>query len=162
MTTAPLAAMRRLDLYGAADTARLAAAFAALARPGDTIALKGELGAGKTCFARAFIQCLAPGEEVPSPTFTLVQTYDTPAGTVWHFDLFRLAGADEALELGLEEAAAGIALIEWPERAAGLLPRDRLEIEFAFDADADADPDTRRVRLIAHGTWARRLERLHP
>lgn len=85
--------------------------------------LVGDLGAGKTAFTRGFIQSFAGlnKEEVPSPTFTLVQTYDTEKGTIWHFDLYRLKDAEEVWELGFEDAlSSGISLIEWPERIAGI------------------------------------------
>jgi len=151
---------RRLALADEAATAALARAVARDARPGDVIALWGDLGAGKTRFARAFIGALAgedEGEEVPSPTFTLVQSYDTPAGTVWHFDLYRLDSPDEVLELGFEEALAdGIALIEWPDRLGPLLPRDRLDLALEFADAADA----RVARLTGQGAWAERLRKL--
>lgn len=152
--------IRRLDLADEAATDALARAVAALARPGDVIALWGDLGAGKTCFARSFITALSGSiEDVPSPTFTLVQTYDTPAGAVWHFDLYRLEAPDEALELGLEEAlAGGICLIEWPDRLGTLLPRDRLDVALEFGATESA----RRARLTGYGSWAARVERVDP
>ena len=102
-----------IDLASEAATAALAGVLARLARAGDIFALAGELGAGKSVFARAFINELAPNpEEIPSPTFTLVQAYDLGRVTVYHFDLFRLAGPDEVFELGIEEAfAGGISLI---------------------------------------------------
>src|SRR5579871_3208575 len=107
-------------------TARLAAGVAPLARIGDVVALHGALGSGKTSFARAFVAARAGRViEVPSPTFTLVQTYDLPNGPVWHFDLYRLERPDDAIELGIDEAFAdAISLIEWPERLGALLPAD--------------------------------------
>jgi len=107
-----------VDLPDEAATAALAARIAAQVVPGDIIALRGDLGAGKTSFARAFIRaCGDAHEEVPSPTFTLVQIYQSDAVAIWHFDLYRLDGAEEAWELGIEEAfASGVSLIEWPER----------------------------------------------
>ena len=107
-----------VDLPDEAATAALASRVAALVVPGDIIALKGDLGAGKTSFARAFIRARGDAhEEVPSPTFTLVQIYQTDAVAIWHFDLYRLDAAEEAWELGIEEAfASGVSLIEWPER----------------------------------------------
>ena len=140
-------AERHLDLTDEAATASLARHVARLARPGDVIALKGDLGTGKTLFARAFI-----GEEdVPSPTFTLVQTYDRPAGRIWHFDLYRLKDPAEAVELDIEDAfAEGISLIEWPERLGSLLPAERLEVAFEFASE----PSRRRVRLSGRGRWA--------
>jgi tRNA threonylcarbamoyladenosine biosynthesis protein TsaE len=105
-----------LDLPDEAATESLARRLAGVARPGDVIALWGGLGAGKTAFARAFVRAAGdPAEEVPSPTFTLVQTYALAAGPCWHFDLYRLQAPDEVWELGIEEAfAGGIVLIEWP------------------------------------------------
>lgn len=152
-------AVRQFELDGEAATERLAQRVAALARRGDAILLSGELGVGKTHFARAFIGCLAgEGVEVPSPSFTLVQCYETKAGSVWHFDLFRLRDPREILELGLEEAwSGGIALVEWPERAPGWMPMDRLEVELRYVSGA---PAARRGRLAGHGTWAERLRRL--
>jgi len=111
------------------DTIALGAALAAEARAGDIIALTGPLGAGKTTLARGFVQKLAGAdEEVVSPTFTLVQTYDTALAPIWHFDLYRLTSPDDALELGFEDALAGITLIEWPERLGALLPSKRLDV----------------------------------
>ena len=107
-----------LRLDGIEATGSLAASLAVLARPGDVIGLSGDLGTGKTSFARAFIAaraalCGAPEEEVPSPTFTLVQTYEMAGETIWHFDLYRLDRAEDAYELGIEEAFAdGLCLIE--------------------------------------------------
>src|SRR4051812_29949378 len=100
-----------------AATAALAGRLAPLAARGDVVALTGALGAGKTSFARGFIAARAGRPiEVPSPTFTLVQTYDLPSGPIWHFDLYRLERPDDAIELGIDEAFAdGISLIEWPE-----------------------------------------------
>jgi tRNA threonylcarbamoyladenosine biosynthesis protein TsaE len=147
--------MMLVELRDEAATAVLAARIAALARPGDVIALSGDLGVGKTSFARAFIRSLGDGgEEVPSPTFTLVQVYDPG---IWHFDLYRLQTAEEAWELGIEEAfAAGISLVEWPERLGLLLPRRRLDVALAF---AEA-PGARRAALEAGAEWRARLDRL--
>src|SRR5437016_9040493 len=105
-----------VDLPDEAATAAFAARISALAEIGDVIALKGELGAGKTSFARAFIRARGGAEEVPSPTFTLVQLYELGDATVWHFDGYRLRHPEEAWELGIEDAFCdGISLIEWPE-----------------------------------------------
>jgi len=149
--------MATIDLPDETATAGLAARLAALARPGDVIALKGELGAGKTSFARAFIRARGGDEAVPSPTFTLVQSYDLPGGTVWHFDLYRLRAPEEAWELGIEEAFAdGIALIEWPERLGILLPAKHLLVTLEFAAK----PGARCAMLSGKGAWAPRLAAL--
>ena len=143
------------ELPDEAATAALAARIAALARPGDVIALKGELGAGKTSFARAFICARAGRDEiVPSPTFTLAQAYEFPDVTIWHFDCFRLRDPEEAWELGIEDAFRdGISLIEWPERLGSLLPARRLGVALDFGPAAAA----RRATLNTGGDWAARL-----
>jgi tRNA threonylcarbamoyladenosine biosynthesis protein TsaE len=139
-----------INLPDEAATAAFAARLAATARPGDVIALRGDLGAGKTTFARAFIRARGAVEDVPSPTFTLVQIYETAGASVWHFDLYRLAAADEAWELGIEDAfASGIALVEWPERLGTLLPQRRLEITLEF---AD-EPGARRAVVDGGAGW---------
>src|SRR3984893_12155605 len=118
-----------VDLPNEAATAAFAARISALAEIGDVIGLKGDLGAGKTTFARAFIRARGGTEEVPGPTFTLLQVSDTTAAAIWHFDLYRLKSPDEAWELGIEDAFSdGISLIEWPEQLGPLLPRDRLRL----------------------------------
>ena len=108
----------RLSVYlpDEAATAALARRLAPRLRRGDVLALRGDLGMGKTAFARALIRALVADDaaEVPSPTFTLVQVYDAPGGALWHFDLYRLSGPDEVEELGWAEAADGVALVEWP------------------------------------------------
>ena len=150
-------ARRQLDLADETATEALARLLAGVARRGDVVGLTGGLGAGQTTFARAFIRARGGTDAVPSPTFTLVQMYDLPDGEIWHFDLYRLARAEDARELGVEEAFdQAISLIEWPERMAPLLPPDRLEIAFEFGDDADS----RQVRLIGHGGWSRRLAAL--
>jgi tRNA threonylcarbamoyladenosine biosynthesis protein TsaE len=135
-------------------TAALAARIGVLARAGDVIALKGELGTGKTAFARAFIRARGGGEAVPSPTFTLVQVYEIGDVPIWHFDAYRLRDPDEVWELGIEDALRdGISLIEWPERLGTLLPERRLQITLS---EADS-PNARRAALDCGGDWADRL-----
>ena len=144
-----------LELRDEQATAALAGRLAAAVRTGDVIALRGDLGAGKTLLARAFVNAL-PGarEEVPSPTFTLAQTYRRGDLEVWHFDLYRLESPEEAYELGIEEAfAEAVSLIEWPERLGALLPKERLDLWLEQGAEAQ----TRRLRLEGHGGWAARL-----
>src|SRR5882724_4482873 len=116
-------------------TRRLAADVANMLEPGDFIALSGDLGAGKTTFVRAMITHLASDAaiEVPSPTFTLVQHYDLPRFRVVHADLYRVAGADELAELGLDETADCVVMMEWPDRAGGALPQNRIDIAFTLN-----------------------------
>jgi tRNA threonylcarbamoyladenosine biosynthesis protein TsaE len=144
----------RIALADEAATAGLAGRIAGLARAGDVILLQGELGSGKTSFARGFLRALGVAEEVPSPTFTLVQTYDTAKGPVWHLDLYRLTRPEETRELGWEEAMAeAILLIEWPERL-GQVPADALTVELAISG-----PGRRTATLLGRGEWPHRLER---
>ena len=147
----------RCALQDAAATAVAAAVLARLSRPGDIFCLHGDLGAGKTTFARGFLRALAVEEEVPSPTFNLVLTYDTARGTVWHFDLYRLNAPDEVIELGMEDAFAdGICLIEWPDRLGPWLPENRIEIRLS-DSDYGANGDIGRELLLrAIGTDVKR------
>lgn len=154
---APDAAVQEMMLADEGATAALARRLAAQVRIGDVIALRGDLGAGKTSFARAFIGALlGEPEEVPSPTFTLVQTYDSPIGTVWHFDLYRLERPGEVVELGLDDALShGIVLIEWPDRLQDLIPPDRLDLSLDFVVGS---PLARRARLVGHGSWSTRLQ----
>lgn len=144
-----------LDLPDEAATAALAARLGAALGPGDVVALWGGLGSGKTALVRALVRAqLGPAAEVPSPTFTLLQTYDLPVGTLWHFDLYRIESPDEVVELGWDEArAGGIAMVEWPDRLGSLLPGDRLDVALDFGAA----PGARSARLTGHGGWAGRL-----
>ena len=139
-----------------AGTRSLAALLAGHVVRGDVIALEGTLGMGKTAFARALINALpGPEEEVPSPTFTLVQPYDGPRGTVWHCDLYRLADPDELPELGIEQGLAeAVLLVEWPDRLGPWLPADRLELALEICEQAE---DARRVTLAGYGAWAERV-----
>lgn len=122
-----------LLLTAEADTDRLGVLLAGMLRPGDTVLLSGPVGAGKTHLARALIRArLGPDEEVPSPSFTLVQTYAHADGDIWHADLYRLAGPDQTLELGLEAAfGQDICLVEWPDRLGALAPADALLVSLS-------------------------------
>src|ERR1700693_5513907 len=149
--------MIALELPDEAAPAVLAARIASLARPGDVIALKGELGAGKTSFARAFIGARGGIEAVPSPTFTLVQVYELGGGTIWHIDGYRLRDPEEAWELDIEDAFnEGISLIEWPERLGPLVPARRLEITLCPGPTQAA----RRASIEPGVEWASRVARL--
>ena len=111
------------------DTKKLAQKLADNAKKGDVFALYGTLGMGKSVFARAFIQKLCCVEDVPSPTFTLLQTYSSSKGEIYHYDLYRLKHPDEVFELGFEDAVyGGITLVEWPENAGSWLPKDIIKI----------------------------------
>jgi tRNA threonylcarbamoyladenosine biosynthesis protein TsaE len=147
--------------YSEADTRRLAEALAPGLRPGDTLLLSGPIGAGKTLFARALIQArlarLGRVEDVPSPTFTLVQTYDDGQTEIWHADLYRLSLADEVLELGLEDAfGSSICLVEWPDRLGAAAPTDALTLTFRATEDAS----TREIRFSGPAAWGDRLSDL--
>jgi tRNA threonylcarbamoyladenosine biosynthesis protein TsaE len=128
MSAAP--ATRIIELPDLAATQALAGSVAALLRAGDAILLEGPLGAGKTAFARALLQALTTDAnlEVPSPSFTLIQEYQTPIATISHFDLWRLHGPTDLSELGWDEARDGIVLVEWPDRLGALRPDDALTI----------------------------------
>lgn len=124
------------------ETARLAAILARDCKGGEMILLQGPMGAGKSLFARGFIQALiGPETEVPSPTFTLVQTYDTAKGMIWHFDLYRLQDPEEIYEIGWEEAQTGrnIALVEWPERAGRFLPKKARQVTITPIGDKERE-----------------------
>jgi len=143
------------SLANEAATADFAAALAPFLKPGDVVALDGDLGAGKTAFARTLINAL-PGEpeDVPSPTFTLVQTYERGGMEIWHFDLYRLEAPDEALELCIEDAFLdAVSLIEWPDKLGPLLPRGVLRVTLSNGATETA----REIALSGDDNWAERL-----
>ncbi|MDE2318705.1 MAG: tRNA (adenosine(37)-N6)-threonylcarbamoyltransferase complex ATPase subunit type 1 TsaE [Rhodospirillales bacterium] len=125
----------RLHLKDESETQRLGKKLAAIARPGDVLLLEGQLGAGKSSLVRAFIRA-AMGDArltVPSPTFTLVQSYETPAGAaIFHYDLWRLDGPAALEELGWDEALGGIVLVEWPDRLGGLTPPSAWRLGFSL------------------------------
>ena len=139
-------------------TAALGRALAHIVARGDVIALHGDLGAGKTALARALIQALGVEDEVPSPTFTLVQTYPVDGhefDTVWHFDLYRIDNPEEVWELDIEDAfETGVTLIEWPARMGENLPKDCLQITLSVR-------DEERSAVLAGGPrWLDRLKAL--
>lgn len=154
MTTPPLP----ITLTSPDETATFAARLGSCLHPGDTLLLKGAIGSGKTHFARSLIQSLMPvPEDVPSPTFTLVQAYDTPAGEIWHCDLYRLSDVDEIEELGLTEAFdTALCIVEWPDKLGPLTPSTALTLDFATDPEA---MDIRHLTLSwSDPKWAKKLE----
>lgn len=153
-------AQRQIALPDEAATRALGARLASLVRIGDFIALTGGLGAGKSALARALIEARLARhglhEDVPSPTFTLVQTYETPDLLLTHVDLYRLERPEDAAELGLMDALdEGVVLVEWPEKL-GRLPKDRLDIDIRIVGEGGE----REALLVGHGSWARRLDGL--
>ncbi len=148
-------------LPGEQATRRLAIDVANLLRPGDLVTLSGDLGAGKTTFARALIRYLAGDEttEVPSPTFTLMQSYDLPRFQVAHLDLYRASGPAELTELGFDDLREGaVVLLEWPDRAGRLLPADRLDITLTLAPRLKLE--FRHALLTGHGAFAPRVGRM--
>jgi tRNA threonylcarbamoyladenosine biosynthesis protein TsaE len=138
-------------------TARLATQIAPRLKASDTLLLVGDIGAGKSAFARALIRArLGRMEDVPSPTFTLVQTYQDTEGDIWHCDLYRLTHPDEAMELGLDEAfETAICLIEWPDRLGQATPETALTLAFT------AQEYDHHVALSGPNPWPDRLRGLH-
>ncbi len=142
-------------------TRRLVVDIAAVLGPGDLVTLSGDLGAGKSTFARALIRHLGGDEtiEVPSPTFTLMQVYDLPRFPLVHADLYRLSGPSELAELGFEDVSEGaVTLLEWPDRAAGFLPPDRLDV--ALTLVPQQGETFRHARVTGYGAFAPRAERI--
>lgn len=141
---------REIALPQMAATERLGASIAARLAVGGAVLLKGDLGTGKTTLARSILYTLGVREIVPSPTFTLVQTYETPVLAVRHYDLYRIESAEELDELGLEDALAeGAVLIEWPERAGARMPADALIVELAITGET-----ARTAKLSGPARWA--------
>ncbi len=133
----------------------LAARLGHVLKAGDCLAFYGDLGAGKSSFARALIQGVAGNVDVPSPTFTLVQHYDTKQGPLHHFDLYRVKDPQEIYELGWEETLSGIVLVEWPDRLGNMLPAGALAIMLDFPQH---QPDSSRtLTLKGNAAWATRL-----
>jgi len=136
-------------------TTRFGESLAQYLSAGDILAITGPLGSGKTSLARAIIGRLSADDEVTSPTYGLVSTYETPGFLIWHYDLFRLSQKNEIWELGFEDAMDdGVVLIEWPEIIADILPSDTLSISMQAQADG------RKIRLEGGGEWPEKLTRL--
>ncbi len=153
MTAANTLDSRQIQLPDPAATLALGRRLGEVLTAGDVVCLSGNLGAGKTTLARgAIVAWTGQLEEAPSPTYTLVQTYEGAKGELWHVDLYRLKRPDDAWELGLEDAFAEAAcLIEWPERLENQLPANRLDIALSLDGEG------RTAELVAHGAWRTRL-----
>jgi tRNA threonylcarbamoyladenosine biosynthesis protein TsaE len=148
--------LKTYPLSSQEDTKILALALAKITQKGDIFLLKGDLGAGKTTFARFFIRhFLGNDMEIPSPTFTLVQTYLTPQFLIWHFDLYRIEDEADLWELGLEEAlSSGVSFIEWPERLGAHKPARCIILRFEMQGE------NRRVTLETFGYWEAPLDDL--
>src|ERR1700722_6627864 len=161
MATASGGASFSVALADEYATRRLAVDVANALRPGDMVTLSGDLGAGKTTFARALIRHLAEDEttEVPSPPFTLMQSYELPRFQVVHVDLYRTSGMAELAELGFDDLPAGaVVLLKWPDRAGNLLPPDRLDI--ALTLAPKLKLEFRHARVTGYGTFAPRVQRM--
>src|SRR5436853_1162401 len=161
MLAVPPASSFSIALANEQATRRLAVDVASILKAGDLVTLSGDLGAGRTAFARELIRHLAGDDalDVPSPTFTLVQTYALPRFTVVHADLYRVTHTGELAELGVDEAAENaVVLLEWPDRAEEVLPADRLDI--AFTLAPNLGINHRNAEITGHGTLAPRIERL--
>lgn len=145
---------------GPGDTRAIAAAAAPIVRPGDVIALSGELGAGKTCFVQGIARALGVRGRVTSPTFTLVRTYPDSQPPIVHCDVYRLDSLQEVIDLGDEVMGPDVVTcIEWGDAVVALLPPDRLEVELYLDdvATGEGDDGPRRIRLRGVGRWAARV-----
>ncbi len=139
------------------ETGTLARQFSKILAAGDVVILEGEIGAGKSAFCRALIKAyLGEDAEVPSPTFTIVQTYDAPDFEIWHCDLYRLSNPDEVIELGIDEAMeTALVLIEWPDRLGDMVPEEALKIAIA------AEDDNRQFNVHGSTGWALRLSEIN-
>lgn len=138
-----------------AETNSFGARLATALKPGDVVCFEGPLGAGKSTLARGLIHALSGANDIPSPTFTLVETYDFESGDLWHFDLYRLEKQSDVWELGFEDALdSGISLIEWPDKIESILPADALRLSIEVQPAA-----MRRLRLVAPDRWKPALQR---
>lgn len=141
-----------------AETAAFGQRLASWLRAGDVVLLGGDLGAGKTTLARAVIETLTGADDVPSPTYTIIQTYDlNTGGELWHADLYRVEDEAELDELGLEDAFEdAICLIEWPDRLGAYRPQSYLALDITLEAGEETQ--VRRVRITGRGAWEERLD----
>lgn len=148
--------LRTFNVPHLSDTEALAVSLSPYLSCGDCVALEGGLGAGKTSFARALIHALGAMDEVPSPTFTILQVYELPKLTIYHFDLYRVQSESELEELGWQEAlGTGLVIVEWPSHAGHQLPLSSLTLDFQMSAQGD-----RFCQLKADEIWTDRLRTL--
>ncbi len=148
--------MHTVELKDESQTLALGQSLAKQLVAGDIVTLTGDLGAGKTTLARGCIQALTGEDQVPSPTYTLVQTYDAQGMELWHCDLYRLESPEDAFELGLMDAFEDMTLlIEWPDRLGNLLPVDHLNIEITFEGSG------RLAHLSGGPSWQNRLGKIN-
>lgn len=140
---------------GESDTIRLAKKIADIAKRQDIFALYGTLGMGKSVFSRAFIQHLTGAQDVPSPTFTLLQVYEAKDFDIYHYDMYRIKSPEEVFELGIEDAFyQGVSLIEWPEKMEKYLPARAIRIKMQ-----SIDENTRRIMISSENAdWLRRIK----
>ena len=147
--------MKKITARSLDETKKIALGLSDLLQRGDIIAFNGNLGVGKTAFIRFLVQNFLPSEEVPSPTFTLLQTYETPHFPIYHFDLYRLDRPEDAFELGIEDAFfEGVSLIEWPEKMQKLFPHKK-----ALFIDISCEGNIRHFDFHSENpSWTERLE----
>ena len=151
----PLMIELTFEFWTEAETNSFGTRLATALKPGDVVCLEGPLGAGKSTLARGLIRALSGAHDIPSPTFTLVETYAVPGGDLWHFDLYRLEKQSDVWELGFEDALeSGISIIEWPGKIDGILPDDALRLFIEVQPKA-----MRRLRLVAPDRWMPALKR---
>lgn len=145
--------LHKYNISDLQETKKLSEKLGELLTPQDIVTFSGNLGAGKTTFVKFLIQSIVKQEiPVTSPTFNLVQIYETKKFPIWHFDMYRLRDSDEVFELGYEEALSeGVSLIEWPEKMQEFLPKDRLDVIIKT-----VDVNKRVIEFIPHGEWKNR------
>ncbi len=153
---------KHIELANPDATLALGAALSAYVEMGDVLALRGDLGAGKTTMARGLIRALTKGlngdTEVPSPTFSLVQIYETPKGELWHGDMYRLESPQACIELGLEDAFLDcICVIEWPDKLGHYLPSGTINITLSF-TKASSEREARTARVEGARDWIEKLD----
>ncbi len=138
-----------IDFKTETDTTTFGARLGTILKPGDVVCLDGPLGVGKSTLARGLIRALSSADDIPSPTFTLVETYEAEVGDIWHFDLYRLEIQRDVWELGFEDALeSGISIIEWPGKIEGLLPAEAIRLDLKVQPNG-----CRLLHLVAPDPW---------